>query len=143
MKSLFLLIAILALKSSLSAGCCIPVKIVIETKGEAASLGFVTDPVSDLFAFPGQLEDFSVIEQEHCFPPSTTFTFIAVNFAGDGWNGGSLHLCFLFFVIFFVCFNFRFLLPYCFVKKFHGNLVCFTFSDICSLCERRKSNWTN
>lgn len=38
----------------------------------------------------GEYEDEIRYEHEFCLPPNTTFTFVAYDYWGDGWNGGYL-----------------------------------------------------
>lgn len=78
-----------------SFGCCIPVKIVIETKDYADEIYWETDPPSEAFFFDFY-DDHSLYEHNHCLPPSTTFTFVAHDEYGDGWNGGANSTLFIY-----------------------------------------------
>lgn len=67
--------------------CCIPVKIVIETKQWAEDIKWETYPSSEA-SFFGAYDDYSMYEHEYCLAPNTTFILVAYGFSGDGWHGG-------------------------------------------------------
>lgn len=89
--------------------CCIPVKVVIETKEWADEISWETDPESLAF-FDGVYQDFSVYHHEFCLPPNSTYTFVAKDSFGDGWHGG------------LSCYSIVILLPLHFIHSNYHNL---------------------
>lgn len=73
-------------KSCLSANCSL-VTVVIDTKKWADEISFQIHPQTQVFS---GFKDFSQKKFNFCLLSYTTFTFIAKDSFGDGWNGGDL-----------------------------------------------------
>lgn len=82
-----IIVFLLLFKLVLSLDCCIPVQVIIKTGEWAEEISWETDPESDARSNEVYAWDSEYVH-DFCLPPSTTYTFVALDEYGDGWNGG-------------------------------------------------------
>lgn len=83
----YFFVFILFFRTCCTDACCIPIKVLIQTMEYANEITWETDPPSDAF-FYGEYKERTRYEHDFCLSPNTTFTFVAMDSYGDGWNGG-------------------------------------------------------